>query len=283
MISHIAPLVDIAWLSANRDAVVVADCRWYLDGRSGADAFHAGHIPGAVRVDVDTDLAAPASPEGGRHPLPSPADFAAAMSRAGIGDDAVVVAYDDAGGSIAARLWWMLRSLDVRAAVLDGGIAEWTGPLQAGPAAPRPARFTPRPWPASAYVDTPDVHPDGRDAGTLLLDARTAARFTGEDASVDPRPGHIPGARSAPWPDNLTPAGDRMRPIHELRARFDALGAGDARRVVVSCGSGVTACHNLLALTLAGVEHTALYTGSWSAWASDPDRPAETGDPAREA
>lgn len=281
MIADLPPLVDARLLAARREAVVVADCRWYLDGRSGRDAYLAGHIPGAVWLDVDRDLAAPPSPEGGRHPLPSPEDFAAAMARAGIGDDAAVVAYDDAGGSIAARLWWMLDSLGVRAAVLEGGIGAWDGPLETGPGTPpAPARFTPRPWPADRFVGTEDVLPDRRPAGMLLIDARTAARFRGEDTSVDPRPGHIPGARSAPWPGNLDPETGRMRAPADLAARFAALGAATADRVVVSCGSGVTACHDLLALTLAGVGRTALYTGSWSAWAADPDRPAEVGDPA---
>lgn len=279
MIPDAGPLVDARWLSAHLDRVVVADCRWYLDGRSGHDAFVAGHIPGAVWLDVDADLAAPSSPEGGRHPLPAPAAFAAAMGRAGIGDDSVVIAYDDAGGSIAARLWWMLRSIGRRAAVLDGGLASWTGPLRQGPVAPRAVRFTERPWPAADYAVTAEVHPARRTPGTLLLDARVGARYRGEDTGVDPRPGHIPGARSAPWPDNVDSASGRLLPAARLRERFTALGAAGAERVIVSCGSGVTACHDLLALTVAGIDGAALYTGSWSAWSSDPARPVELGDP----
>jgi thiosulfate/3-mercaptopyruvate sulfurtransferase len=270
-------LVDAAWLAGAREAVVVADCRWYLDGRSGRDAFLSGHIPGAAWIDIDADLAAAPSAEEGRHPLPAPGDFAAAMGRAGIGDDARVVAYDDTGGSIAARLWWMLRSLGVRAAVLDGGIAAWEGPLDAGPSRPRPARFTPRPWPDGRFVTTDDIHPARLPAGALLVDARTAARFRGEDTSIDPRPGHIPGAVNVPWPENLDPATGRMRPAADLRARYAAVGAADAGSVIASCGSGVTACHDLLAMALAGIGPLALYPGSWSAWSSDPARPAALG------
>ena len=278
MIADGQHLVDAAWLAAHRESVVVADCRWYLDDRSGHEAYLAGHIPGAIWVDVDDDLADPATAEGGRHPLPSPARFAAAMARRGIGDDSHVVAYDDAGGSIAARLWWMLCSLGVRAAVLDGGFAAWEGELQAGPAAPTtPGSFAERPWPSSHYVDTADVHPDARPAGTLLVDARVAARFRGDDTTIDPRPGHIPGAVNAPWPDNLDLRTGRLRPPDALRSRFASLGAGDATRVVASCGSGVTACHDLLAMAVAGIGPLALYTGSWSAWSADPARPAALG------
>jgi thiosulfate/3-mercaptopyruvate sulfurtransferase len=270
-------LVDAAWLGRHRAGVVVADCRWYLDGRSGHEAFLAGHIPGAVHLDADADLAAAPTAEGGRHPLPSPARFAAAMGRAGIGDAAHVVAYDDAGGSIAARLWWMLRSVGVHAAVLDGGIAAWEGPLETGPAHPAPARFSPRPWPAERYATTDQVDPALRAAGALLVDARVAERFRGEDTTIDARPGHIPGAVNMPWPENIDPRTGRLRPAHDLRARYAAVGAIDADRVIASCGSGITACHDLLAMTVAGVGPLALYTGSWSAWSSDPSRPAALG------
>lgn len=283
MIGDDQHLVDAAWLAREGAGAVIADCRWYLDGRSGHEAFLAGHIPGAVRVDIDADLASPPSPEGGRHPLPSPAQFAAAMGRAGIGDGACVVAYDDAGGSIAARLWWMLRSVGVRAAVLDGGIATWDGPLETGAARPASARFTERAWPAGLYVGTADVDPAHRPERTVLVDARVAERFRGDDTTIDARPGHIPGAVNAPWPENLDPETGRMRPAGDLRARYDAIGAVGAGRVVASCGSGVTACHDLLAMTLAGIAPLALYTGSWSAWSSDPGRPAALGEGERAA
>jgi thiosulfate/3-mercaptopyruvate sulfurtransferase len=271
------PLVDDVWLAEHLDEVRVVDVRWYLDGRSGRDAYKAGHLPGAVWADTDRQLSAPASPEAGRHPLPTPRRFASAMSRLGIGDGDPVVAYDDASGSIAARLWWMLHALGHPAAVLDGGIQSWTGPLETRIARPERAAFTPRPWPEALFVDADGVDALRGAPRTLLVDARTAERFTGEDPSIDPRPGHVPGARSAPWGDNVDPATRRLLPPHELRRRYDALGAGDAVRIVAACGSGVTACHDLLALEVAGYAGLALYPGSWSQWASDPDRPAALG------
>ncbi len=269
------PLVDAPWLAAHLDEVLVADVRWSLGGGADRAGYAAGHLPGAVFVDLDADLAAPSSPEGGRHPLPTPEAFADAMGRLGIGDDAPVVAYDDAGGSIAARLWWMLDAIGHRAAVLDGGLAAWTGPLEAGPVTPHGARFTSRLWPEDRFVGTDAVDGLRSDPGALLVDARTAARFRGEDTSTDPRPGHVPGSTSAPWADNLGADG-RFRPPTELRERFAALGADAADVVVASCGSGVTACHDLLALRLAGIGPTRLYVGSWSAWSADPDRDVAT-------
>lgn len=271
-------VVTADWLRAHADQVVLADVRWYLDGRSGRQAYAEGHLPGAVFVDVDTDLAAPASPEGGRHPLPDPADFAAALSALGIGDDTAVVAYDDAGGSTAARLVWMLRVLGSRAALLDGGLQAWPGPLEPGEATPAPRRRTPVPWPADRVVDTATVRAQLGDPARLLLDARTAGRFTGAaPAPVDPRPGHIPGARNAAWQDNLDGTG-RFAAPEALRARFSALGADTAATVTVYCGSGVTACHDLLALEHAGFTGARLYPGSWSAWGADASLPAQTGD-----
>jgi thiosulfate/3-mercaptopyruvate sulfurtransferase len=199
------------------------------------------------------------------------------MSKLGIGDDDPVVAYDDAAGSVAARLWWMLTALGHPAAVLDGGVQAWTGPLETRIVRPERAEFTARPWPAAPFVDTESVEALRTAPRTLLVDARTAERFTGEDTSIDPRPGHVPGARSAPWQDNVDPATGRLRTPEELRRRYDALGAADAVRVVASCGSGVTSCHALLALAVAGYDGLALYPGSWSAWSSDPERPAALG------
>jgi thiosulfate/3-mercaptopyruvate sulfurtransferase len=273
------PLVDAAWLEEHRRDVVVADVRWYLDGRSGRAAYEAAHLPGAIHVDVDTDLAGPASPAAGRHPLPHPADFAAAMSRLGVADADTVVAYDDAGGAVAGRLVWMLRVTGHRAALLDGGLAAWTGPLEAGAVTRPPALFTAAPWPPERLATIEEVAGAADPGGSLLLfDARAAERYRGENEPVDPRAGHIPGARNLPFSGNLDPATMRYRPAAELRARYEAAGAGLGADVVAYCGSGVTACHDLLALEAAGLGPGRLYPGSWSQWSNDPDRPAVTGE-----
>jgi thiosulfate/3-mercaptopyruvate sulfurtransferase len=253
--------------------VVLADVRWYLDGRSGREAFGTGHLPGAVFVDLDRWLAEHGSPEAGRHPLPSPERFAEGMSRLGIGDGDVVVAYDDAGGVVAARLVWMLRVTGHDAAVLDGGLAGWDGPLETSSRQRRPAVFTPRPWPADRLADIDDAS----DPANVVIDARDAKRFRGEFEPVDPRPGHVPGARSVPCRSNLDER-DRFLPAEELRRRFTEAGVTEDSVVVSYCGSGVTACHNLLALELAGFGPGRLYPGSWSQYSADPDRPAAVGD-----
>ncbi|KIH97586.1 sulfurtransferase [Streptomonospora alba] len=271
-------VVSPQWAAAHRDEVLLADVRWYLDGRSGRAAFREGHPPGAVFVDVDTDLAGPATGTGGRHPLPDPRDFAESMAALGIGDGTPVVAYDDSGGSTAARLVWMLRVLGSPAALLDGGIGAWPGPLETGEDRPVHRRRTPAAWPADRVADTVGVSADTGDPRRLLLDARARERYTGaEPAPVDPRPGHIPGAQSAAWPGNLTEDG-RMAPPERLRERFRALGADSAETITAYCGSGVTACHDLLALEHAGYTGARLYPGSWSAWGADSGLPAETGE-----
>jgi thiosulfate/3-mercaptopyruvate sulfurtransferase len=263
------PLVSAEWLAEHLEDVRVVDVRWYLDGRSGRAAYDAGHLPGAVWLDMDTDLSAPATAADGRHPLPAPERFAAALGRVGIAEGTPVVAYDDAGGSKAARLWWMLHVLGEPAAVLDGGIAAWDGPLPTAEPAVAAVTRAPRPWPADRFVTADGLLADGR----LVYDARTAERYAHGDPAIDPRPGHVPGALSAPWEGNLD-ANGRFRSATELRARFAAV---DGRGAIAYCGSGVTACHDLLAMTLAGIESTALYPGSWSQWGADESRPVETG------
>jgi thiosulfate/3-mercaptopyruvate sulfurtransferase len=279
----IEPFVDIDWVRGHLDEIVLADCRWYADGSSGRDAYAAGHVPGAVFVDLETALSRHADPAlGGRHPLAEPEDFAAAMSALGIGDDDTVVAYDDAGGVIAARLVWMLRVTGHEAALLDGGLAAWDGELDSGvcssPSSVREsanaaggATFTARPWPGERLASIEETAAAAGDGD--VIDARPGERFAGAPDDLDPRAGHIPGSRSVPCRENLDASG-HLLPGAELRARF---AVDDAREVISSCGSGVTACHNLLAMEHAGLGSGRLFPGSWSQWSRDPDRPVQTG------
>lgn len=264
-------LVTADWLERNLDRVVVVDCRWYLDGRSGRSAYESGHIKGAVFVDLDTDLSGPPGPEG-RHPLPSPAAFAAAMEMLGISNDSQVVAYDDLGSMVAGRLWWMLDSLGVSAAVLDGGLASWDGELQRQEADRDLGTFHETPWPADRYATADDVA--ARDASIVVLDARSQERFAGQANEIDSRFGHIPGARSAPFASN-TGADDRFLTPTELHERFTTLGVAQDTEVIAYCGSGVSACNNLLALRAAGIGVPRLYVGSWSEWGADEARAIE--------
>lgn len=268
----IPPVVDQAWVDSRTGGVVLADVRWYLDGRSGRAAYDSGHLPGAVFIDLDRVLAAHGSPADGRHPLPGPADFAAGLATAGIGDGDTVVAYDDAGGVIAARLVWMLRAIGHDAALLDGGLTAWAGELETA-AGVHPAKtFTPVPWPADRLADIDDA----TDESFVVIDARDAPRYRGDTEPIDPRPGHIPGAYNLPVRANVDTDG-RFLPVAELRRRFADLGVTGDATVVSYCGSGVTACHNLLALEHAGFHAGRLYPGSWSQYSSDPARPAATG------
>ncbi|HEX3003539.1 MAG TPA: sulfurtransferase [Angustibacter sp.] len=267
-------VVSAHWLAAHRDDVVLADVRWYLDGRSGRAAYDAGHLRGAVFVDLDRWLAAPPDTTGARHPLPDPAVFAEGMAALGIGDDTAVVAYDDAGGVIAARLVWMLRATGHAAALLDGGLAAHDGELSAEPVQPAAAaRFTAHRWPASLLATADDA----TDPRHVVLDARDHERYTGATEPVDPRAGHIPGARSLPTREHLGADG-RFLPEDVLRQRFDAAGVRADSSVVAYCGSGVTACHTLLALERAGFGPGRLYAGSWSQYSADASREARTGE-----
>lgn len=266
------PLVDAAWLAAHLDDpdLRLIDFRWYLDG-DGRAAYAAGHIPGAVFVDMD-DVTAPSGT--GRHPIPSAARFAAAMRTAGVSAATRVVVYDDAAGSIAARLWWLLRHFGhAAAAVLDGGLQAWPGPLTTDVPKP-PAGDFEGVEAGGEVVDLAAVR--DREPGTVLLDARLGERYRGESEPVDPRAGHIPGARSAPWKGNLGADG-RLLPPDRLRRRFAELDAEEPGRVIVSCGSGVTACHHILAMEVAGLGRPRLYEGSWSDWSRHPELPAVTG------
>jgi thiosulfate/3-mercaptopyruvate sulfurtransferase len=288
----VSPLVSTEWLAdALRDSAKhrhdpdlrVIDLRWYLldKTRHGRGEYLRGHIPGAIFMDVDRDLAAPFGQGPGRHPLPRPDVFVEAASRAGIGPDTYVVAYDDSGGASAARLWWLLRYCGhARVSLLDGGIVRWIGegrPLETEvPTVPR-VTFTPHPHP-DRVVDQETVNALRNDPAALVLDVRAAERYRGEVEPIDPRAGHIPGAKSAPYAGNLrAPDDPRFLEPAQLRARFESLGASRVERIVSYCGSGVNACQNILALHLAGFDNALLYEGSWSDWCRNPERPAAVG------
>ncbi|MCU1504164.1 MAG: putative thiosulfate sulfurtransferase [Ilumatobacteraceae bacterium] len=274
----IPPVVDAAFLSDHPEAVL-ADVRWYLDGRDGFAAFRDGHLPGARWVDLETKLCAAGLPATeGRHPLPTPQAFAASMSELGIGDDTVVVAYDDSGGITAGRLVVMLRMLGHDAAVLDGGLHGWEGPIESGPGMPpTPATFTDKPWPADRLASA-DTTGEAALAGVPVIDARSFDRFTGEATMVDKTPGHIPGARSAPATDVLGPDGRFTSPA-QLRTHYARRGIDDTTDDAIAyCGSGVSACINILGMEHAGLGPPRLFVGSWSAWSADPARDAALGE-----
>ena len=273
----IPAFVDTAYLVAHPEAVL-ADVRWYLDGRDGKAAFEAGHLPGAVWVDLDHQLAATDRPATeGRHPLPEPAAFAAAMGSLGIGNDTLVIAYDDTGGLTAGRLAVMLRMLGCDATVLAGGLAAWTGQIESGPGrVPTPVEFTAGEWPGDRLATADDAQRVAATGGAVL-DARSPDRFTGEAVQIDKRAGHIPGARCAWWADVLD-SDARPRSIGELRDHFRRLGVDDGNDAVAYCGSGVSACMNVLAMEHAGLGTPRLYVASWSGWSADPNREAATRD-----
>jgi thiosulfate/3-mercaptopyruvate sulfurtransferase len=258
---------------------VVFDCRHDLAKPDlGRTEYLAGHIPGARFMHMDEDLAGPASGANGRHPLPDPAVFAAKLGAAGVGPDTQVVAYDAQGGVNASRLWWMLRWLGHDAvAVLDGGLGKWLReerPVTADLPRVRSARFEPRPRPLA--VDARLVLSRLRTPAMKLVDARSGERYRGEAEPIDPVAGHIPGSLNRFVRENL----DRgtFKPPERLREEFLALLGGTAPEAVVhSCGSGVAACHNLLAMEIAGLAGSRLYPGSWSEWIADPARPRATG------
>jgi thiosulfate/3-mercaptopyruvate sulfurtransferase len=254
---------------------VVVDTRLALTGATGRERYDAGHLPGAAYLDVDEDLAAPPG-AGGRHPLPDPERFVAAVRRVGISRTSRVVAYDDGPGTAAARLWWLLRDYghdDVL--VLDGGLGAWTAAgrsVSTEPVHPESGDWngTPGRLPVVEAEGVPQVVRDG-----VLIDVRAGQRFRGDLEPIDPVAGHVPGALNAPLSGNTDELG-RFLPDDELRTRFESLGVRDGVPLAAYCGSGVTATQTLLALRLAGFDDAALYPGSWSGWITDPSRPVAT-------
>jgi thiosulfate/3-mercaptopyruvate sulfurtransferase len=273
-------LISTAELAKHLDdpAWAIVDCRFSLDDTErGRRDYQAAHIPGAIYAHLDEDLSSPViAGQTGRHPLPEPGNLAQALGGWGIAGGVQVVAYDDATGGIAARLWWMLRWLGHDAvAVLDGGWAQWMKcelPVRGGLES-RPERvFEARPRPY-LVVNTAAVETMSREQPEKLFDSRTADRYRGENETIDPVAGHIPGAICAPYPDNVAPDG-LFLPQEILKSRFEALlGSTPADQAVFYCGSGVTAAHNLLAMAHAGLGDGRLYAGSWSEWIVDPSRP----------
>jgi thiosulfate/3-mercaptopyruvate sulfurtransferase len=275
--------VDALRALRERERVVLLDCGFDLaDASAGARAHALGHLPGSFHADLERDLSGPKNGRNGRHPLPAREAFAGAVARWGIEPGVAVVCYDEQGGAYAARAWWMLRWIgheDV--AVLDGGKAAWVaagGELE---------RTLPQPIAAAAPYPIGSASMPTLQADALLeqmraaspthtiVDARAGERYRGEVEPLDPVAGHIPGARNRFYKDNLAPDG-RFKAAAELRRAFEPL-AADPTRVVHQCGSGVTACHNLLAMEHAGLPGSALYPGSWSEWCADPSRPVARG------
>jgi thiosulfate/3-mercaptopyruvate sulfurtransferase len=266
------PIVDLRWLRDHAREIIMVDARWYLDGRSARDAYEQGHIPSAIFVDLDQVLAKSGSPDGGRHPIPDASVFADAMSALGIGDGTTVIAYDDAGGVIAARIVWMLRALGENAALLDGGLQIYDGTLATGLESLPPAQFSLKPWPSNRLANIDEAS----SLANLVLDARNRDRYLGENETIDPRAGHIPGAINIPCRENLNLDGTFLPPA-QIRERFENAGVREATHVISYCGSGVTACHNLLAMELAGLGQGRLFPGSWSQYSQAVDRPVSTG------
>jgi len=277
------PLIDAAELAGliDDDGVRVVDCRFVLpEPEAGRRAYAGGHLPNAVYAHLDEDLAGPVTPQTGRHPLPDPDRFAARLGAWGIRPDTLVVAYDDASGALASRLWWLLGWVGHRRRrVLDGGIEAWLaadGPLTTE--SPRPARTTDypvRPEP-ERVADTPAVI-EALAAGLPVIDARARERFLGRREPIDPVAGHIPGSLNHPFSASLDGQG-HLLPAAELASRLGGVGIGKASGSVSLCGSGVTACHIILAAAVAGLPEPRLYPGSWSEWIRDPDRPVAAGD-----
>jgi thiosulfate/3-mercaptopyruvate sulfurtransferase len=269
------PPVIGAEVLIDRPDIILCDVRWYLDRTPGRDAYFSGHIPGAIYVDLDEHLATLPTISGGRHPMPAAASFALSMGSLGIKESDTVVAYDDTNGMSAGRLVWMLRILGCDAALLDGGIKRYPHQLETGNFR-RLSVFRPIiEWPPEFLATADDAGAAGSNKVDVLVDSRASDRFFGENEPVDPKAGHIPGAVNAPFGDNTSDDGKFFLPA-ELYSRFAELGVSDQNSTVVYCGSGISACNNLLAIEYAGLGKARLYAGSWSQWSRDEQRPIAT-------
>jgi thiosulfate/3-mercaptopyruvate sulfurtransferase len=274
---------DLSKLLSRQDAPVIVDCRFDLmDPQAGQRAFQRAHLPGAHYLHLEEDLSGAATGRNGRHPLPARDAFAARMAALGVDDGTQIVAYDNAGGMYAARLWWLMRWIGHPAvAVLDGGLDAWAAaslPMTDRPAAAPPRRGSLRVRETLVRtVSHQDVRDNLATRARVVVDARAPDRFRGENETIDPVGGHIPGARNRLFRDNLGPLG-YFRSPDELRAAFATVLDGYRPEQTISqCGSGVTACHNLLAMEVAGLPGAALYPGSWSEWCVQPGAPIATG------
>ena len=268
------PIVTVEELAGRTD-VVLCDVRWYLDRTPGRNKYNEGHIPGSIFVDLDEHLATLPRKSEGRHPLPAAASFAASLGSLGISHEDPVVAYDDSGGMSAGRLVWMLRVLGHDAALLDGGLQGWPGALETLPRVRDAVDHPIREWPTELFADADAAALAGNDPSQVLIDARSPDRFSGENEPVDPKAGHIPGAINLPFSQNLSPDGFFESP-EQLSQRFEDAGCTEGSATVMYCGSGVSACNNLLAFEHAGLGKALLYAGSWSQWSNGADRPVET-------
>ncbi|MCZ8514557.1 sulfurtransferase [Paenibacillus filicis] len=273
-------IVSQQWLfeHGTDEGVVIVDCRFALgQPASGREAYLADHIPGAVYFDLEQDLSSPKGPHGGRHPLPDVAELAEKLGKAGINGHSHVVAYDDQGGAMASRFWWLLRFLGHdRVSVLDGGYSRWKEaglPVTNEPPAEQPGHFVPKVR-GEMVVHIDQVKEALLRPGTVVIDSREDRRYEGLEETIDPVAGHIPGAKQHFWKQSLKEDGG-WKDAAAQRERFGGL--ADAEEVIVYCGSGVTACPNVLAMNEAGLKNVKLYAGSWSDWCSYPDNPVAKG------
>ncbi len=270
------PFVSVNWLADHLSDVVLCNVRM-VDPAAAFNEYSAHHLPGAVLVDLNTDLAAPAEAILGRHPLPNPEHFAAVLSRLGIGSHTRVVAYDNVAGSLASRFVWMLRAIGQDAAVLDGGSGAWPGPFESGPVHVEAVGRAPVDWPDELLASAADVEL-ALASGVPVIDSRAGERFKGEVEPLDAVAGHIPGAVNLPFADHLPDgvlAGDA-----QIAARFAEAGMEGSpsdETPIIYCGSGVTACVNILAAESVGLGRARLYVGSWSGWSTTPGAPIATG------